>query len=71
MKQIHFKLYGTGEHIKDWPNWSGEVPQKGDLVELHFGDDNEEVHGYIVKLRVISGTQPEHIRIFIEPIKKD
>lgn len=29
----------NGDYIKQWPNWNGEIPQKGDTVVLHFGDE--------------------------------
>ena len=67
MTQIHFRDSKTGVHIKDWPNWTGEIPQQRDMVVLHYGDDNEEERCYVVLLRVISGTQPDHIWIYIEP----
>ena len=53
MVQISFYENGTGKFIKQWPNWTGEVPAVGDMVLLHFGDDNEEECENIVKLRVI------------------
>ena len=69
---IHISFYenGTGKFIKQWPNWSGEVPVVGDMVLLHFGDDNEEECENIVKLRVIDGTRPEYVKIFIEEIRR-
>lgn len=70
MKQIHFYINGIGEHLKDWPNWTGEVPQTGDMVALHFGDNYEEERAYIVKLRAISGTKPDSVKLFIEPINE-
>lgn len=68
MIQINFYENGTGKYIKDWPNWSGEVPATGDVVTLHYGDDYEEERSYIVKLRVIDGTRPDRIRLFIEEL---
>ena len=70
MVQISFYENGTGRFIKQWPNWSGEVPAVGDMVLLHFGDDNEEECENIVKLRVIDGTRPDYIKIFIEEIRR-
>ena len=70
MVQISFYENGTGKFIKQWPNWSGEVPFVGDMVLLHFGDDNEEERENIVKLRVIDGTRPEYVKIFIEEIRR-
>ena len=66
MTQISFYENGTGEFIKQWPNWTGVVPAVGDMVVMHFGDDNEEAQGYVVKMRVIDGTKPDFIKIFIK-----
>lgn len=65
---VHITFYEnrTNAYIKQWPNWSGVVPAVGDVVVLHFGDDNEEVCCYIVRERVIDGTKPEHIWLLIE-----
>ena len=65
MTQISFYDDGTGEFIKQWPNWTGVVPVMDDLVALHFGDDNEEERLYSVRLRKIDGTQPDKIKLFI------
>lgn len=65
MTQISFYEDGTGEFIKQWPNWTGVVPAVGDMVVLHYGDDNEEECFYTVLLRVIDGTRPDHIWFFI------
>lgn len=65
MTQISFQDDATGEFIKQWPNWSGVVPAVGDMVVLHFGDNNEEECRYTVSLRVIDGTRPDFICLFI------
>ena len=43
MKQLNFYVYnkinGGYKYLKSWPNWSGEIPQIGDVVILHFGDN--------------------------------
>jgi len=70
MTQISFYENGTGIYIKQWPNWTGVVPAVGDLVVLHYGDDNEEAVPYRVRLRVIDGTRPDYIKIFIERIQE-
>ena len=72
MKQLHFyeidalhnKLY-----IKDWVNWTGEVPQKDDFVLLHFGDNNEEEEKYHVVGRCIDVTRPDDVTIFVKPAR--
>lgn len=66
MIYISFFDDATGEFIKQWPNWTGVVPAENDLVALHFGDDNEEERIYSVRLRVIDGTKPDFIKIFIK-----
>lgn len=68
MTQISFYENGAGVFIKQWPNWTGVVPAVGDMVVLHYGDDNEEECTYTVRLRVIDGTRPDYIRIFIQRI---
>ena len=74
MKQLHFykvvyELCGTPtQYIDDWANWTGEVPQKGDVVILHFVDDNDEESRYKVVGRSIDGTKPDDVTLFIEPL---
>lgn len=68
MTQISFYRNGTGEFIKQWPNWTGVVPAVCDMVVLHYGDCNEEEQGYVVKMRVIDGTRPDSIRLFVDKV---
>ena len=68
MTQISFYENGTGKLIKQWTNWAGVVPAVGDVVAMHFGDDNEEEQGYVVKMRVIDGTRPDSIKLFVEKV---
>lgn len=56
---LEFIILGIG-HIK-WPNWTGEVPQKGDTVIL--GKDRAE---YYVLYRKIDGTQPDKVIIIVK-----
>ena len=65
MTQISFYDDGTGEFIKQWPNWTGVVPVMNDLVALHFGDYNEEESIYSVRLRVIDGKKPDLVKLYI------
>ena len=65
MTQISFYENGTGEFIKQWPNWTGVVPVIDDIVALHFGDHNEEERIYSVRFRVIDGTRPDFIKLYI------
>ena len=71
MTQISFYKNGTGEFIKQWPNWTGVVPAVGDMVVLHYGDDNEDERTYTVRLRVIDGTRPERIDLYIDEIQDE
>ena len=48
-----------------WHNWTGLVPAKDDIVVLHFGDYNEEEESFIVKRRVISGTDPNKVVVYV------
>jgi hypothetical protein len=50
---------------KEWPNWSGVVPQVGDTVLLHFGDNNEECYMFKVTHRFIDGTKPDVVTCMI------
>ena len=52
--------------IKQWPNWTGVIPQIGDHVALHFGDYNEEERVYSVTDRLISGTRYDDVYITLE-----
>ena len=72
MKQLHF--YALGEcrekkYLRDWVNWNGEVPQRGDIVLVHFGYNNEEEYKYRVVGRVIDGRKPDDIDIIVSLIK--
>ena len=71
MIYISFFDDATGEFIKQWPNWSGVVPAVGDVVVLHFCDYNDESRPYTVCLRVIDGTKPDFIKIFIKTLTPD
>lgn len=72
MKILHFyKLeFGEKKFIRNWVNWTGEVPDKGDVVLIHFGDYNEEEFMYRVVNRVFNGLRPDDIDIIVEEIKK-
>ena len=73
MKQLHFYVYnkinGGYKYLKSWPNWSGEIPQKDDIVVFHFGDNNEQELCYIVDRRVIDGTKANTVRINVTLIE--
>lgn len=68
MKQLHFYALGEcnrREYLKDWVNWSGEVPNRGDIVLIHFGDNNEEDYKYRVVGRIIDGRKPDDVAIVV------
>ena len=71
MTQIGFYENGTGKLIRNWPNWSGEVPAVGDMVLIHFGDNNEEERRYVVRQRVIDATRPDYIKIFVKKLPEE
>lgn len=70
MKQLHFyevlDKEGT-RYLKDWVNWTGAVPTRGDILLMHFGDYNEREVKYSVLFRLIDGTDPENITIYVRP----
>lgn len=72
MKNLHFYELEHGEkkYIRAWVNWTGEVPDKGDVVLIHFGDYNEEEFMYRVVFRVFNGLRPDYIGIIVEKIEK-
>lgn len=72
MKNLHFYEFEQGQKkfIRDWVNWTGEVPDKGDVVLIHFGDYNEEEFMYRVVNRVFNGLRPDRIDIIVEKIEK-
>ena len=72
MKILHFYELEQGEkkYIRAWVNWTGEVPEKGDVVLIHFGDYNEEEFMYRVVNRVFNGLRPDYIGFIVEKIEK-
>ena len=72
MKYLHFYelKHGKKMFIRNWVNWTGEVPDKGDVVLIHFGDYNEEEFMYRVVNRVFNGLRPNIIDIIVEEIEK-
>lgn len=72
MKQLHFYALGEcnkREYLKDWVNWTGEVPNRGDIVLIHFGDNNEEEYKYRVVGRIIDGRKPNDVDIIVSLLK--
>lgn len=72
MKNLRFYELELGKKkfIRNWVNWTGEVPDKGDVVLIHFGDYNEEEFMYRVVNRVFDGRFPDDIDIIVEEIEK-
>ena len=64
---IHISIYdaASGQHIKGWPNWSGALPQTGDTLLLHFGDDYEQEERCTVVSRQLDGRHPDVLRVYV------
>ena len=72
MKQLHFYALGEcnkREYLRDWVNWTGEVPNRGDIVLIHFGDNNEKEYKYRVIGRIIDGRKPNDVDIVVSLIE--
>ena len=54
-----------GKPIKQWPNWTGNIPLVGDFVVLHYGDYGEEEVQYRVLKRQIDGMKPDNINLYV------
>lgn len=51
-----------GCYTKMWHNWDRNiVPQVGDTLLIHFGDDNEVTQQVKVIARVFDGTRPDMV----------
>ena len=65
---IHFSYIdsaGAKRFLKTWWDWQGVIPQKGDVILLHWGDNSEETDAWIVIGRVISGTEEKTINVIL------
>lgn len=52
----------NGNYSGVWHNWDGRVvPQIGDTLIIHFGDNNEEAQSCKVVGRVLDGTRPDMV----------
>lgn len=65
----------NNEFVKQW-QWDSnhEIPQKGDTLLIHFGDENEEEYRVNVLRREFDGTRTNVVRIitdFVRFLKKD
>jgi hypothetical protein len=51
-----------GHYTKTWLNWDDRmIPQAGDTLILHFGDNNEVARQAKVIARVFDGTRPDMV----------
>ena len=51
-----------GLYTKTWHNWNDRmIPQVGDNLIIHFGDNNERAHQVKVIARVFDGTRPDMV----------
>lgn len=56
--------------VKQW-SWEDRkpIPNKGDTMLIHFGDNNEEEYRVNVLHREFDGTRPDVIRIITDFVK--
>jgi hypothetical protein len=60
----------NGNYTKTWHNWDRNiVPQVGDILIIHFGDDNEIAQQATVIARVFDGTRPDMIYLTTDFMK--
>lgn len=51
-----------GLFTKTWYNWDDRmIPQVGDTLIIHFGDNNERAHQVKVIARVFDWTRPDMV----------
>lgn len=51
-----------GLYTKTWHNWDDRmIPQVGDILIIHFGDNNERAHQVKVIARIFDGTRPDMV----------
>ncbi len=60
----------NGKYVKQWP-WvtNMPIPNKGDTMLIHFGDENEEEYRVNVLRREFDGTRPNVVRIITDYVK--
>ena len=52
----------NGHYTKTWRNWDNRmIPQVGDILIIHFGDNNEDAQQAKVIARVFDGTRPDMV----------
>ena len=61
----------NGHYTKTWHNWDDRmIPQVGDILILHFGDNNEAARQVKVIARVFDGTRPDMVYLTTDYNKK-
>ena len=61
----------NGHYTKTWYNWDGRmIPQVGDILIIHFGDNNEVARQVKVIARVFDGTRPDMVYLTTDYNKK-
>ena len=51
-----------GLYTKTWHNWDDRmIPQVGNILIIHFGDNNERAHQVKVIARIFDGTRPDMV----------
>ena len=60
-----------GLYTKTWHNWDRNiVPQVGDILIVHFGDNNEIAQQVTVITRVFDGTRPDMVYLTTDYVKE-
>ena len=56
-----------GHYTKTWHNWDDRmIPQAGDWLIIHFGDNNEVSRTVKVIARIFDGTRPDMVYLTID-----
>jgi len=60
----------NGKYVKGW-QWEEKkpIPNKGDTMLIHFGDNNENEYRVNVLRREFDGTRPDVIMIITDYVK--
>ena len=56
------------QFLKSWWNWTGVIPQKDDIVLLHWGNNSEEEDAWKVIGRSISGKNEKSLSLFLTQV---
>ena len=56
--------------LKSWFNWKGAVPQEGDIILLHWHEqDGTAEEAWRVVTRVINGEDPKKLEVFMTQLE--